>query len=259
VAVVGDPPVGGAASWLAWWYDAGQLGAVASAPPPGDGPVLVLGERRFEREVGREAALLADALGVGVARRLLPHGPLAVRYLAEVAAGSWAIGPARAVEALDRVGAGTFSAAWVPRVGRLSSPAPTVGQHLRSWFPGGRGFLAEHVPGDRVTPALQPSKAAGPARGPLLVAGELPETVREAVVAAAGTQEAHQVEAVVAPRARYGSDRAVEMVALPADVPALAATEQAGLQCPVCGLSHTGATCPFCHAGAVPLDVRGDL
>jgi hypothetical protein len=259
VAVVGDPPTGGSARWLARWYDAAQLGSVVAEPPPGDGPVLVLGERRFEREVGREAALLADRLDVGVARRLLPHGPLAVRYLAETAAENWVLGAAVAVELLDRAAAGTFSAAWMPRVGSLSSPAPSLGQHLRSWLPGGRGFLAVHVPGDRVHAVTQLDHVLAPeGRGPLLVGGDLPDHVRDAVLAGTGCQAAYEVAAVVAPRARYGSDRAVELVALPADVPSLLARHAEGSSCAVCGLSHSGPSCPFCHAGAVPLDVRGD-
>lgn len=256
VAVVGDPPAGESARWFARWYDAAQLGAVVAEPPPGQGPILVMGERRFEREVGREAALLADRLHVGVARRLLPHGPLAVRYLAEVAAQNWVLGPTLAVELLDRVAAVTFSGAWMPRVGRLASPSPTLGQHLRSWWPGGRGFIAVHTPVEAVQAVKELRELVSiEPHGPLLSGGVLPGQVRDVVLARTRCPSIVDVDAVVAPRARYGSDRAIELVALPADVPSLVTVGGHGNACSVCGLSHAGSVCPFCHAESASVDI----
>jgi hypothetical protein len=144
----------------------------------------------------------------------------------------------------------------MPRVGRLSSPAPSLRQHLRSWLPGGRGFLAVHVPGNLVLSAgrLTPLGRTGE-RGPLVVSGRLPDGVRRDVMSATCAQQVVEVERVVAPRRRYGSDRAVELVAVRADVPSLLGARRAG-SCAVCELRHDGPTCPFCHGGSVAADVQ---
>ncbi len=138
--------------------------------------VLVLTEERHTAALARQSSLLA-ARGdnVPLATRALPHGPLAVRLLAEYVADE-DVSPALAVALLDEVAADTFSAAWVPSVARLSSPSPSLGQHLRSWLPVGAGFLIEHAPLTRVSAVS--GRAAGeprdrPAgRAVLFVAGD---------------------------------------------------------------------------------------
>ena len=66
--------------------DATDVGRLAMDVPDDGLPVILLAELRHAGAAGREAALLAQRTGVpGVARRMLPHGPLALHHLAVAA------------------------------------------------------------------------------------------------------------------------------------------------------------------------------
>lgn len=233
---------------------------------PGDGHVLVLSERRHARALGRQAAMLA-ARGddVPIATRALPHGPLALRMLAEVVAEQ-DVPPAHAVAFLDAVAAQTFSAAWVPGVSGLTTPEPTLLQHLRSWLPVGAGFLVEHSPEARVrsvTAAAHGEQADGATdtgRGGVLLVGPgtAPDIAVRQAQRASGARERHAVPQDVVPgvpHERYGSARAVEFAALPDPLPRMPAVEEAPA-CPVCDVPVPQETCPFCHVLLAPLQLE---
>lgn len=213
--------------------------------------VLVLTEERHTVALARQSSLLA-ARGdnVPLATRALPHGPLAVRLLAEYAADE-DVSPALAVALLDEVATETFSAAWVSSVARLSSPAPSLGQHLRSWLPAGSGFLIEHAPRSRVSAvggraAGEPrERSAG--RAVLFVAGnDAPDAAVRYAQRLAGTLAHRRVpDAVVVSNGRYGATRAVQFAALPAELPEPYRTDLPS--CPVCEIPVPQEACPFCH------------
>ena len=219
--------------------------------------VLVLTEERHSGALARQSSLLA-ARGdnVPLATRALPHGPLAVRLLAEYVADE-DVSPALAVELLDEVAKDTFSAAWVPSVARLSSPAPSLGQHLRSWLPAGSGFLIEHAPQSRVS-AVGGRTAGEPrdrpaGRAVLFLAGDdAPDAAVRYAKRLAGTMAHRRVpEAVVVSTGRYGATRAVQFAALPAELPEPYLADLPA--CPVCEIPVPQESCPFCHIRIAPL------
>lgn len=246
---------------VARYVDVADAGRLAVDMPDDGRPVIVVAERRHARALGREAALLAQRTGVpGVARRPLPHGPLALWHLVALVAGRPALGAALALELLDRLAARTVSAAWLPAVARLEDPVPSFGQHMLSWVPWGAGFLVVHAPrpqvhaARRLPPALGPGSAAYE-RSALLMAGAAPDTVVGAVSALTGTREVRPVPAVASTRERYGTERGAEFAALPADLAALLAGLDALPRCPSCGLELPRDICPFCHTSRHPITV----
>lgn len=222
--------------------------------------VLVLAEQRHAVALGRQSTLLA-ARGddVPLAGRALPHGPLAVRLLAEYVADQ-DVSPAHAVALLDEVAKDTFSAAWVPSVARLSSPSPSLTQHLRSWWPFGAGFLVEHAPvaqvsavRDRTDKKHRSASAHRPQRTVLFVAGDgAPDRAVQQAQRLAGTQGRRRVPAdVIVSADRYGGSAAVQFAALPADLPE--PPTESMPPCRVCGVPVSQDACPFCHIRTAPL------
>jgi hypothetical protein len=222
--------------------------------------LLVLGEQRDAHLVGRACSLVSAAHpDLAVVARPLPHGLLAVRLLADLV-GSLRLPPAVAVATLDALAADTFSGAWLPTVANLVSPQPTLTQHLRSWLPGGGGYLVEHAPRPSVRAAKSAAHGDAPhagsgSRPALVVAGTgAPDTaVRQAQrLAAAATRV--QVEPLPGLKARYGTAAAVELAALPEHPPALSL--DAAPRCPTCGLAVPQPVCPFCRRSTAAVTVR---
>ncbi len=222
---------------------------------------LLLGERRNEVLVRRQAAALSDT-GVAVAWRALPNGPAALLLLATQAAQA-KLEPAYTVALFDSLVAGTWDAVWTPSVARLEDPAPSVGQHLRSWGPGGAGFLVT-LAGDRpgVHPVAGASDTAGPSTGATArdavycggLAG-VPEKARAHVLRDSGARRFVDVPALhVDLTARVGSRRAVEVVALP-DMGGVRLPTANG-SCPTCGVVLVTPFCPFCHLRRPQADNR---
>lgn len=216
-----------------------------------ESPVLVLAEAAHAGLLGRACGLLAAGTDVPVASRALRHGPLAVRLLADRVA-HLDLSPAQAVAALDDVASATWSGAWVPSVAGLDDPSPSLGQHLRSWLPGGHGFLIVHHPHPRVrvvrADAAEELVEAG-LRPVLVVAGEgAPVVALEQAQRAASARSRSAVRSLPDARARYGIAAAVELAALPGDLPTAPAGEGT---CGGCGLPQTTVTCPFCHRSSV--------
>lgn len=243
--------------------DATDVGRLAMDVPDDGLPVILLAELRHAGAAGREAALLAQRTGVpGVARRMLPHGPLALHHLAVALAAAVAardLGAAVAVELLDRLAAATLSAAWLASVSALDDPPPSVSQHVRSLRPGGAGFVVLHAP-DQAVHALRslpaapgPSATTGPTRRVLLVSGQAPAAAVATVARLAGALEVRPVDPEITLRTRYGTNRGAELAALPDDVAALLPAEASLVPCPTCALHLAREICPFCHTSRQPV------
>jgi len=220
--------------------------------------VLVLAERRHAALLGRACAMVAAGAEVPVLGRALPHGPLALRLLADLAAALDAP-PSYVVAALDDTAEGTFSGAWLPTVAHLADPSPSVLQHARSWMPGRGGFLVEHAPRVRVR-ALDggahgedTTGADAVPRAALVVAGSgVPDPVLRVVQRLAAARERVAAPASPDAEARYGTPDAVGLAALPERTPVLPARDRVPA-CRVCGLPVVQDACPYCRASVAPL------
>jgi hypothetical protein len=265
VVVVGPPGTGAASSSEALFHpgdDEAGLAERVAAEASGDA-VLLLGEARSSGSLRRTSGLLAAVVEVPVVTRALPLGPLALRLLATCAAEEEL--PAYAVAAVDAAAADTWSAAWLPTVARLSDPAPTLRQHLRSWLPGGNGFLVEHAPRPRVRTATTATADTGAPDGAaerdvLVVCGigapaSVPTSVLRTAQRLAGSPERLVVPGPGHLRSRYGTDDAVELAALPVARPVLPDPSQAPC-CPSCGQPVPGEICPLCRVRTAPVPLE---
>ncbi|WP_203747300.1 hypothetical protein [Cellulomonas chitinilytica] len=221
---------------------------------------LLVGERRHELLVRKQAAALADR-GVAVAWRTLPHGPGALLMLASQAASA-SLSAGETVAFLDALAAQTWSGAWTPSVTKLEDPAPSMSQHVRSLSPGGDGFvvtLSGPAPAVRgVGPRARPDEPAVD-RGTLYCGGldRVPAHARTHLLAASGCTEIVDLPGI-RPREhdRLGTSRAVEAVALPGGagvyLPAMTG------RCPACAEPVFTDFCPFCHVRrTVSVEPRG--
>ncbi|MBO0922991.1 hypothetical protein J1G44_00650 [Cellulomonas sp. zg-ZUI199] len=238
--------------------DPHDLPALRERLRPGDGHVLILGEKRHEALVRRHAAVLSDA-GMPVAWRVAHHGPAALVLVAgQVAAAGVDAGIACVVA--DQLLEQTWSGAWTPSVARLEHPPVAVGQHLRSWLPGGDGFVVTFsgpAPAARAVGRAEPAEPVL-ARGELYGAGlgRVPAAGLQDALTTSGATGTADVPALALDTAgRTGSDGAVELVALPADRRLeLPATRG---RCDVCEALVFSDTCPFCHVRPSAADPRG--
>ncbi|KSW18195.1 hypothetical protein [Cellulomonas sp. B6] len=228
-------------------------------PGPGE-HVLLVGEKRHEHLVRRQAALLSDT-GRPVAWRTAHHGPVALLLVAQQVAAAGVDAGIAAVLA-DQLLEGTWSGAWTPSVARLEHPQVAVGQHLRSWLPGGDGFVVTFsgpVPEARGVGRAAPAEPAV-ARGEVYGSGlsRIPAAALQDVLTTAGSSGTVEVAALTLdPRGRVGSDDAVELVALPADQ--RIDLPPARGRCGVCDALVFADTCPFCHVRPAAVDPRGAL
>lgn len=258
-------PVGGAASWGEWRVhplsDPTTLATDPHVRSPHTSHLLVL-----VPSSGRIGAHVA-ASTVAAARPELP-----VRVL------SFPVSAAVLTRAVELVPAGTGSAnavhasivasldtlvwgAWLPSVARLSRPAPTVRQHVQSWFGGADGFLCVH--GDPGWVARLPVAELAPERrlrrvpAPGLVAasyechtyGELPEAAISTLFAMGLATRPTRRDPVADVAAVWGSAKAVEFViSWPAPPGELSTTPSH--RCSSCDEPVWGETCPFCRIAA---------
>jgi hypothetical protein len=156
--------------------------------------------------------------------------------------------------ALDHLRASLWSAAWLPSVTGLSSPAPTMLQHVRSWWPGS-GFLAVAAPEPRVVPARSAPITGVEARPDhALIHSPLarPSWVVDAVANALQPQSVSAVETVREQIDVYGTEAAVEMVAVPVSFASASRPDPASVvACSACGARHARPTCPVCKMTAL--------
>ena len=238
--------------------------AILAAVPAGSSPVLVLGEQRDGSALRQQATLLGDRDGGRpVAVRAWPHSPLAILALATWVCEQAVGDDGQAVAQLDVAAAHTLSAAWIRRVGGLEDPAPSLGQHLRSWSPAASGFVVLHSPRTGVYPlgaapdAVDWPDALDVPRSSLFVSGEAPEPALAWAQRLAGVAASVPVPAFTEPAQRYGSERAVELCALPSDPAGLLAQRATGTRCPVCSLHTPLGACAFCKRTCAPIALGG--
>jgi hypothetical protein len=153
------------------------------------------------------------------------------------------------LSAIDHLRAHSWSAVWLPSVAGLSTPSPSMFQHVRSWFPGS-GYLAVHSNGGAV---LRANKA------PITGLGQRPDTallhstlaeptwVVDAVKEALGPQSVSDVATVREQIDSFGSARAVEFVAIPMNFHSAGVPDPARVtECAACGTVHARPACPLC-------------
>ncbi|TXL61994.1 hypothetical protein [Aeromicrobium terrae] len=157
--------------------------------------------------------------------------------------------------ALDLLRASLWSAVWLPSVTGLSTPTPSLFQHVRSWLPGS-GFLAVAAPEPRVLPARSAPVSGVEARpDSALIHSPLtrPTWVVDAVAKAVQPQSVSAVETVREPIDVYGTEAAVELVAVPVSFASASRPDSAAVvACPACGVRHARPTCPVCKMSAQP-------
>jgi hypothetical protein len=144
--------------------------------------------------------------------------------------------------------------AWLPSVARLDTPAPSLGQHVTSWFARGAGFLAVHgspgwvakLPAPQVDPARRLPRQQGPVPEEFEchAFGELPEHAIATLFSMGLTQRPVRRQPVADTRPAWGSAKAVEFVINP--VTPIGLPAPAGL-CPACSEPVIGLFCPFCR------------
>jgi len=222
--------------------------------------ILLLGERRHEPLVRRHAALLSD-VGCPVAWRAVHHGPAALVLVANQVAAA-GVDAGIAVVIADRLLEQAWSGAWTPSVAKLEHPEVAVGQHLRSWLPGGDGFVVTFsgpLPDARAVgrvAAAEPVLGRGDVYGAGL--GRIPAAgLRDVLTVAGATGTVDLPALALDTRGRVGVDGAVELVALP--VEQRMELPPARGRCGVCDALVFSENCPFCHVRPLAADPRGVL
>lgn len=147
----------------------------------------------------------------------------------------------------------TILGAWLPSVTKLADPAPTMRQHVSSWF-GGSGFLAVRgepgwvakLPVQRWEPSQRLTRPAGAGawEHECRTDGELPEPAIATLFQMGLTSRPQRVLPAGDAAAVWGTPRAVEFVITPGT--ALELDHPSGT-CQVCGEQVWGRTCPFCR------------
>jgi len=140
---------------------------------------------------------------------------------------------------------------WLRRVTKLDEPSPSVGQHLRSWFPG-KGFWALLVPRSKVVNLNGAFPDYGSLREAVLTADTgIPQEALSVLTAALGTSEVVVTEPVHTIESVYGSTGG-EFVVVPQRI---APPQLTGARCPSCDEHLHSPACPFCHVAPSVLAV----
>lgn len=194
--------------------------------------------------------------GFRAALEPLPGSPLAVGVVSSLADDlndpdgdtlAWQI------SALDYLRARIWSAVWLPSVSGLTTPSPSLLQHLRSWLPGS-GFLAVHgndaEQGGRVLTARHaPITGLEPRPDVALLHSTLqhPTWIVTAVATALSAQSVSDVSTVREQIDTYGTTQAIELLGVPASFHSDTKPDPASINvCAACGARHARAACPLC-------------
>jgi hypothetical protein len=192
----------------------------------------------------------------------LPPLALAVLGAQLAAVASHLPGPGPLVPGVGLLGSRLAVGAWTSSVSRLERPSPTLGQHLRSWWPGSR-FLVTVQPDPRVAPIRrrQPGDAAGwavpaPSLAVLATRGGDAGWLHQVVLPAVGAERVVETgPSPLGPR-WWGAPRLVEVVGCGADPATAAAELVAAFPCRACGWCGepvAGPSCPLCGMAPTPL------
>jgi hypothetical protein len=198
--------------------------------------------------------------GFRAALEPLPGSPLAVGVVSSLAddlddpAGdtlAWQI------SALDYLRARIWSAVWLPSVSGLTTPPPSILQHLRSWVPGS-GFLAVHgngapKSGKVLTARHAPITGLEPRPDVALLHSTLqhPSWIVPAVATALESLSVSDVSTVREQVDTYGTAHAVELLGVPASFHVDTKPDPRSITtCTACGTRHARRACPLCGMAA---------
>lgn len=251
------------ATWGSWGVrggnDAVELATDPALSSPDVSEVLVLAresDATAARLAGATIAAVRPDLSVRVEAHAVSLGVL-VRAMERVTTGPVTSNSLH-VSFSAVLGAVTWGA-FLPSVTKLANPAPSMYQHIQSWFPGRHGFLAMHGtpgwvaklpldqlgPGQSLPRVQEASAGAGALVHECVSFGELPEEAIAVLFAMGLTTRPTRRQPVGDPSTQWGHERAIEFVITPATVPSPGIPS--GI-CSVCDQPVWGQACPFCRA-----------
>ena len=204
------------------------------------------------------ARAMLDTARVAVHRTALP--PLAATVLASLASACGPSLPSAGLLAslLDELEAELHVFAWLGSVAGLTSPSPSLAQHVASLSPGSAfGVSSWPEPSVHRITRGAPSVPLPPVERPsrLVVAPRAGDVgwITETVNGALGGLPVREVEPTLHGPKWWGTSKLVEGVVYPIDAPALAADLIAGIEpwaCRWCSELIARSPCPFCgHRG----------
>jgi hypothetical protein len=209
---------------------------------------LVIGMPQGLADAGRTAVTIAAGCHptARIAWFVSSHNPLGI-FAALASSVLQQEEPGRGVSLVRGVLDLSWSATVLSSVAGLTSPAPTVRQHLLSYLPGS-SFVVRHDP----HPAVLGSRGADLVRGlpnprmPRLLLSEAgaPSAVVEAVQHAGAPVASRQFETPGDWSPLFGKAKAHQLALLP---DATHVVLDALRPCPSCGVQVTMTQCPFCR------------
>lgn len=226
----------------------------------GDTPIVTCAANDVE-DVRRLLTFTAiRSPGFRAALEPLPGSPLAVGVLSSLADDlndpdgdtlAWQI------SALDYLRSRIWSAVWLPSVSGLTTPSPSLLQHVRSWLPRS-GFLAIHGNGTKNSGAVltarhAPISGLRPRPDVALLHSTLqhPAWIVRAVATALASQSVSDVATVREQIDTYGTAHAVELLGVPASFHADSKPDPHSITtCTACGTRHARVACPLCGMAA---------
>jgi hypothetical protein len=245
--------------------DLARLAGLVAEDLAAHGTVLAL-HPAWDRGAGeRVTRMVRSALDTS---RLVPVAsalpPLALAVLgAQLAAVAVHLPtPGPLVPGVELLGARLLVGAWTSSVSRLEQPAPSLAQHVWSWWPPSR-FAVAAQPQPRVDriPILRrrfdasPWTLPAPALAVLGTRGGDASWLHEVVLPAIGAERVVETgPSALGPR-WWGARRLVEVVGCPADPAAAAGELRAAFPCTPCGWCGEpvfGPACPFCWMARDP-------
>lgn len=227
----------------------------------GEGHVITIAPQWLEDQVQMRldmARSMLDTGRVAVHRTALP--PLAATVLASLASACGPHLPSAGLLAslLEDLEAELHVFTWLGSVASLSNPSPSIGQHITSLMPGS-AFGVSSWPEPSVHPIKrgEPSVPLPPIERPsrLVVAPRAGDAawITETINAALGRLPVRTIEPTLHGPEWWGTQKLVEGVVYPVDVPELAHDLMTGLEpwaCRWCSELIARSPCPFCgHRG----------
>ena len=266
VSVLGLRPqatLGAVADWGSWQVlPSGDPTVLATEPAilsPSTRHVLVLCPVT-ELDRARVAAAVVGSTRPDLAVRVepVPASPAAIVRAVERVPKVLVKATAVHASICAALGSATWGA-WLPSVARLDTPAPSLGQHVTSWFARGAGFIAVHgspgwvakLPVAQVEPSRRIQRVQGPVPEEIEchAFGELPEPAIAALFSMGLTSRPVRRQPVSDTKPAWGTGRAVEFVIN--SLTPIGLSAPAGL-CPACSEPVIGAFCPFCRVAPTP-------
>ncbi|MEA5118863.1 MAG: hypothetical protein VB036_14790, partial [Propionicimonas sp.] len=224
----------------------------ASRDPAGEPAQVVLlvrsgpGGRPLAR--AREVRSLARHHAIAIVALDLPTTAVAAVHNATVAVAA-GVHPDLVPVLIERIAAKTRTVAVLDSVARLTSPAPTLTQHVRSWFPGSCVLAG---PGQTVVSGRSALRAWQAAM--MAAAGAVAEPVWDnrdgpAPYTSSLPERARQLDPTEAPADdRWGARRVLEVTWLAEDPVRIACRldDASWTACRNCGRRTIQPVCPFC-------------